>query len=334
MKLTTEIKDILKRFDNGGNYIIFYDGKAIHTRLDEGITISVHDDFDGNDFYKTVLSDKELEIDNHIFFSSIITISKDAELLIIHLGEEEKYLSYSLIVNEKVKAKVENVYDELATEINAKLNILCEDNSELHLQNYTNFLNDASTFVNAYCLREAYIRIDDLALNNKKAHHFTKVYLTEEEGQADLLNVVVNSSGIEQDYKYNIIHGNANTTSTIMNYGIAKNNSYLSFDNLGHIVKGAKKASMSQKTKGIILDMYSGIGANPILEIDENDVIANHGASIGAIDEEQLFYLMSRGITFEESEKLIVNAFIAPYLQQIKNEKLKGYIEQKTKKYL
>ena len=82
------------------------------------------------------------------------------------------------------------------------------------------------------------------------------------------------------------------------------------------------------------MDLHSSITGIPILEIDENEVNAHHGAAIGAIDEEELYYLMSRGLTREVSERLIVTTLIAPYYQNIKDEKILAYIHQEIETQL
>ncbi len=74
-----------------------------------------------------------------------------------------------------------------------------------------------------------------------------------------------------------------------------------------------------------MLDETSQISANPWLVIDEYDCMASHGASIGAIDEEELYYLMSRGLTRENSERLIVEGFIHPFINELKDESVKSY---------
>ena len=91
---------------------------------------------------------------------------------------------------------------------------------------------------------------------------------------------------------------------------------------------------MHQKSKGIILDLTSTISASPLLEIDEFDCMASHGASIGAIDESDLFYLMSRGLPREQSQNLIINGFFNPYLSKLKDEGLIKYISEVIKGHI
>ena len=100
------------------------------------------------------------------------------------------------------------------------------------------------------------------------------------------------------------------------------------------LVLNTIKTTLNQKTKGIILDDESQISANPILEIDEYDVIASHGASIGAIDDEELYYLMSRGLTKEVAERMIINGLIYPFLNSINDSTLSEYIRHIIDKHL
>ena len=79
----------------------------------------------------------------------------------------------------------------------------------------------------------------------------------------------------------------------------------------------------------LIINVYNyikNINPNDILEIDEYDCKASHGAGVGAIDESDLFYLMSRGIERTEAVSLIVNGYIAPVLKQIDDENVIEYV--------
>ena len=69
--------------------------------------------------------------------------------------------------------------------------------------------------------------------------------------------------------------------------------------------------------------MDSRLDANPLLLIDEYDVEASHGAAIGKIDEEQLYYLMSRGLTLKVAESLIISGFLSPVLNILSTDALK-----------
>ena len=78
------------------------------------------------------------------------------------------------------------------------------------------------------------------------------------------------------------------------------------------------------------MDDESNITANPILLIDEYDCFANHGAAIGKINDEDLFYLMSRGLSKNEAFTLMLQGMIRPYIDSIPLESLKKQIEEKV----
>ena len=86
------------------------------------------------------------------------------------------------------------------------------------------------------------------------------------------------------------------------------------------------KSKCVQLSKGIIMDDEAKITSKPILLIDEFDVIANHGASIGKMSDDSLFYLMSRGLTKKDAFLLVLNGIINPFIEKIFNEELKNEI--------
>ena len=105
-------------------------------------------------------------------------------------------------------------------------------------------------------------------------------------------------------------------------------------NNNAKIIKGASKSVVHQKAKGLTLSQTSKIKAMPNLYIDEYDVIANHAASIGSINKEDLFYLMSRGLEEKQASKLIVLGFVQPLLDKIDNTELKEEISKEFEKNL
>lgn len=331
-QLQAVINDALTLVDE--NYIIFNDGKAVKVNVNKDVEVKVDDYFDSNDYYKHQYSELEKEIDDNVKFISSIDINEDVDLTVIHINDDANYLNFNFIIKENVKANITHIYYKVVNKVKIKVDILCKDYSKVQVKNLMNCSEEVTTLVNAYCLNEAYIKLDTLSLNYEEVKAFTNVFLIDRNTEADLTNVIINNSGKGQDYQFKITHISEETKSLITNYGISKNNSSLILDCYGVIKKGAKKAEMAQKTKGIILDLYSSISAKPLLEIDENDVIANHGASIGAIDDDDLYYLMSRGLTREQSENLIVLAFINPYFRGFKSEAIQKYINDEINQHL
>jgi Fe-S cluster assembly scaffold protein SufB len=158
-----------------------------------------------------------------------------------------------------------------------------------------------------------YINNRNLSIISTACELTDNVYLRGKGGEIAMTNVTINTFGKEQNHCYDIHHLAPRTTSTLHNYGISKNHSLLNIKSNGLIARGAKKAELRQKSKGLIIGTAARLSADPILQIDEYDVIASHGASIGAINEDELYYLMSRGLTYESAEKLIVSGFVNPF---------------------
>jgi Fe-S cluster assembly protein SufD len=135
--------------------------------------------------------------------------------------------------------------------------------------------------------------------------------------------VAVSSDENKQNIDVLIIHQAPNTIGNMTNIGIANKKGKIVLNGVEKIEKGMKQANAFQTLKGIITSDQAIVEVNPILLIDEYDVKAGHGATIGKIEEDQLYYLMSRGLTQRESEKLIINGFLKPIIDEIDDEPLK-----------
>ena len=119
------------------------------------------------------------------------------------------------------------------------------------------------------------------------------------------------------------------TDSNISNFGICIKNSNIKFDTTGKIEKNMKKSHCSQLSKGYIMDDKSKVSSLPILLIDEYDSNANHGAAIGKMSDDELFYLMSRGLSKDDAFMLIINGIIKPFVDLVKDEALKEELNKK-----
>lgn len=135
--------------------------------------------------------------------------------------------------------------------------------------------------------------------------------------------IAVSSDQHKQNIDVLIIHKAPYTIGHMTNIGIANKRGKIILNGVEKIEKGMKQANAFQTLKGIITSDESIVEVNPILLIDEYDVKAGHGATIGKIEEDQLYYLQSRGLTKAESEKLIINGFLQPVVDEIEDEPLK-----------
>ena len=103
----------------------------------------------------------------------------------------------------------------------------------------------------------------------------------------------------------------------ILQHGVILDRSTLTFNGTGHIIKGAKGADAQQESRVLMLSEHGRGDANPFLLINENEVTAGHAASVGQVDSEQLFYLLSRGIPIEEAERLVIRGFLGTVIAAI-----------------
>lgn len=103
----------------------------------------------------------------------------------------------------------------------------------------------------------------------------------------------------------------------ILQHGVIRERGTLTFNGIGHIIKGAKGADAQQESRVLMLSDQARGDANPILLIDENEVTAGHAASVGRVDPEEMYYLMSRGLRRVDAEKLVIRGFLGSVLTAI-----------------
>lgn len=113
------------------------------------------------------------------------------------------------------------------------------------------------------------------------------------------------------------VHRAPRTESSIVARGAVGGEARAVYRGTGHIVRGAKGATMSQKQRALLLSPAARADAVPSLLIDDDDVAASHAAAAAPLDPEPLFYLMSRGIRPEEARRLLVHGFFAPLLGRV-----------------
>ncbi len=153
-------------------------------------------------------------------------------------------------------------------------------------------------------------------LNGNVGSAVTMLYpcsvLMGEGASSDNIGIAFASSGQNQDTGAKVIHLASNTSSTIDARSISKSGGISTYRGKIHVTPKAKGCKSYMKCNGLILDAESRSDAIPILEIKNNDVNAAHEATVGKIQDEQIFYLMSRGLSEQEAVKMIISGFIGP----------------------
>jgi Fe-S cluster assembly protein SufD len=137
-------------------------------------------------------------------------------------------------------------------------------------------------------------------------------------GSHSEVKVVAISSGRQvQGIDTRVTNMAPHSVGNILQHGVIRERGTLTFNGIGHILKGAKGADAQQESRVLMLSDKARGDANPILLIDEFEVTAGHAASAGRLDPEELYYLMSRGIPQKEAERLVTRGFLGSVITAI-----------------
>lgn len=132
------------------------------------------------------------------------------------------------------------------------------------------------------------------------------------------LKVVALSSGRQvQGIDSRVTNYGQHSVGHILQHGVILERGTLTFNGIGHIIRGAKGADAQQESRVLMLSDKARSDANPILLIDENEVTAGHAASIGQVDPEDMYYLMSRGLDRATAERLVIRGFLGSVITEI-----------------
>ncbi len=160
----------------------------------------------------------------------------------------------------------------------------------------------------------------DANLGSKVTMKYPSCYLMEPGARGEMLSMAFASAGQVQDAGSKMVHFAPNTTSKITSKSISKAGGRASYRGLLKVYKGAKGVKSNVVCDALLLDPQSQSDTYPYIEIDEDDVTVGHEASVSKVGEEQLFYLMSRGLNEEEATTMVVSGFIEPLVKELPME--------------
>ena len=279
---------------------------AVHyTLLNAGLFIDVKDNAVIEEpLQYIVISDKEQSLFNHVtiqvgnnakfnFIENYVNNQKDDKApfslvseVVAHEGAQINYSSITNQPGEKRGTILRRGLTYRDSLIN--WNVAAMDEADVYHDNTTNILGDGS---------EANLKIVTLGVKEQKTYF-----------NSEVVNQGLSSKG------------------DILQHGVLLDRSHIVFNGVGFIVKGATGSNAYQSSRMLTLSSEAKADANPMLLIDENDVMAGHGASLGRIDEEQLYYLQSRGLTRKESSRLLVHGFLSPVISELTVDKIKELV--------
>jgi Fe-S cluster assembly protein SufB len=160
----------------------------------------------------------------------------------------------------------------------------------------------------------------DANLGSKVTMKYPSCYLMEPGAHGEMLSMAFAGPGQHQDAGSKMVHFAPNTTSKVISKSISKGGGRSSYRGLLKVYKGATGVRSNTTCDALILDPRSRSDTYPSIEVDEDDVTIGHEASVSKVGEEQLFYLMSRGLSQEEATTMVVSGFIEPLVKELPME--------------
>ncbi len=190
---------------------------------------------------------------------------------------------------------------------------------------YTTIQNWANNIYNLVTKRavgygDSLVEWVDGNLGSRLTMKYPAIYLMEPGARGEVLSVAFASAGQHQDAGAKAVHCAPHTSSRIISKSISKNGGRSSYRGLVRMCEGARQSKSNVVCDALILDPQSRSDTYPYIEIEEQDVMVGHEASVSRIGEEQLFYLASRGLNEAEAATMIVSGFIEPLVRELPME--------------
>lgn len=160
----------------------------------------------------------------------------------------------------------------------------------------------------------------DCNIGSKLTMKYPAVYLMEPGAKGEVQSLAFSGKGQHQDAGAKIFHMAPNTTSKIVSKSISKNGGHGTYRGIVKVNKGCKNVKSHIACDALLLDENSRSDTYPTMQIEEDQVSIAHEATVSKIGAEQLFYLMSRGLSEEEAASTIVNGFANPIIKQLPME--------------
>src|SRR5680860_516411 len=149
---------------------------------------------------------------------------------------------------------------------------------------------------------------------------YPAVWMMGKGAHGEVLSIAFAGEGQHLDAGAKIVHAAPNTTSLVTSKSICKDGGRGGYRGLVRVEPGAENAKSFVRCDALILDEESRSDTYPYMEIEENDAEIGHEATVSKVGEEQLFYLMSRGLTEDEATSMIVAGFIEPIIKELPME--------------
>jgi FeS assembly protein SufB len=187
------------------------------------------------------------------------------------------------------------------------------------IQNWSNNVYNLVT-KRARAEAEAHVEWIDGNIGSRLTMKYPSVWLMGPKASGEVLSVAYSGAGQHQDAGAKMVHVAPETTSTIVSKSISKDGGVSTYRGLVKVEEGAKHAKSFVRCDALILDDHSISETKPTMEVAERDAQIGHEATVSKVGEDQLFYLMSRGLSESQAMGMVVNGFIEPITRTLPME--------------
>ena len=239
---------------------------------------------------------------------------------------QDTYISHLLIVadnNSKVKF-LEEIQDKekKASSASLMVELVARPGSHIEFSSLDELSQDTTLYFNrrAKIEKDAHVEWAIAFMNDCNTLGDLDSELVGEGSFADSKAIAVTTGDQRVGINNRVTNRGPHSTGLINQRGVLLENSRLIFNGIGQIVHGAHGSKADQQNRVLMMSDEAHGDANPLLLIDENDVIAAHAASVGPVDKVQMNYLMSRGIPYDQAQRLVIRGFLGAVLDAIPNK--------------
>ncbi|MEU6207850.1 Fe-S cluster assembly protein SufB [Micromonospora musae] len=204
----------------------------------------------------------------------------------------------------------------------AVVEIIVKKNARCRYTTIQNWSNNVYNLVTkrAVCQEGATMEWVDGNIGSKVTMKYPAVYMLGEHAKGEVLSVAMAGEGQHQDAGAKMVHGAPHTSSTIVSKSIARGGGRTSYRGLVQVLEGSTNSKSTVKCDALLVDTISRSDTYPYVDIREDDVAMGHEATVSKISDDQLFYLMSRGLSEDEAMAMIVRGFIEPIAKELPME--------------
>ncbi|NNM44857.1 Fe-S cluster assembly protein SufB [Knoellia koreensis] len=204
----------------------------------------------------------------------------------------------------------------------AVVEIVVKKNARVRYTTIQNWSNNVYNLVTkrATAAEGATMEWIDGNIGSKVTMKYPAVFLLGEHAKGETLSIAFAGEGQHQDAGAKMVHAAPHTSSTIVSKSVARGGGRTSYRGLVQVMDGAHGSKSSVVCDALLVDTISRSDTYPYVDIREDDVTMGHEATVSKVSEDQLFYLMSRGLTEEEAMAMIVRGFVEPIARELPME--------------